>query len=821
MILKLGARNLLEKPGKAVATILVIAFAVAILFCIMSYNTSVQDYLYAVETANPGNSDITISYRSDGARIVNTESLAHLKDDFEYVVGALSIYGIYENDGNDSYIYLRGLDRNNIETLHKMEFVKGGIEDLKSRSDNVAISETTAKELGIDIDSELSITVMNVTKTFYVSAIAKDDGLFAKNSPYTVIGLNNGVTRFFGSEWGGLYSEIFIKLKDGVSATTTIDAIKAIPEYRNMKVDTSTDANEINRKADNLAAPVKIVGIAVIFLALMAVILLFATNERAKRVFISKMTSIGATKKQIAGITAVETSILAVIGSVLGVALAVLIYWLLLKWTIGTVMNFKLAFWKLMLSMISGIAVTMLAGFIPMLLGRRSSLRENLVASSKTKNKQKIILLICLLILIALALVLEFTTDGINAGYFGIVAFALIIIVVTAFSPMILTLLEKLAKRSKKPNLAFSIATLNTSRAQSSRRSMQIMSLGMTISMLLFVAWNLTTSIFSGLTAQFNEMILVTNIPADESLKNELEEVEGVRSAVLSIWQQAQFESQGEKHNLTILGAKEILDSIDFEYITQEEKTKEILAAGLSTDERYVFLDYAYTVLYGVGVGDSISLQIEDKTAEFKVGGILKSELFTGNYAVIAREQLSDAFGLPLFDTVMLFTDNAPETASLLRTTFADRNFFIVGAIESFEYEVDAFSSVFDLIGILAFIIASMVLASVISNTAVARIARFQERGQYLVAGMSKKTLFSIEVLEHILIAVVGAVLAFSLSAILTICLIDILLLLGVYLEYMFATLPALLVTVAIGLAYIIMPFVGNYKRSYTLQTRE
>ncbi|HKL94156.1 MAG TPA: FtsX-like permease family protein, partial [Clostridia bacterium] len=494
MILKLGERNLLEKPGKAIATILVIALAVAILFCVLSYNSTVQSYMHAVETSNSGNSDITISYRSDGARIVNTNSLNHLQNDFEYCVGALSIFGIYENDESDNYVYLRGFDRDSIETISEIEFVEGSIENLTARYDNVAVSETTAKELGLSLNSEISITVMNVTKTFYVAAIAKGGGLFAKNSPYTIIGINSGVTRFFSSEWGGLYSEIYIKLKDGVLLTSAIEAIKAIPDYHNMKVEKSIDNTAIDRKSSNLAAPVNIVGAAVIFLALVAILMLFATNEKSKRTFISKMTSIGATKNQVAGIIAVETAIFAVIGSLLGIAFAVVIFKLLLQWTLGSAITLPISFWKLIVSMTVGIIVTMLAGSIPMFLARRRSVRENLLATSKENNKQKLALFIFMSILLAVCLFFEFTIETATAGVYALIAFIVLILMVVMFSPMFLTLFEKITRHTQKCNKSLRIATLNLSRVQSSRRGVQILALGLTVSVMLFVAWNMTTT---------------------------------------------------------------------------------------------------------------------------------------------------------------------------------------------------------------------------------------------------------------------------------------------------------------------------------------
>ncbi|MDD4840077.1 MAG: FtsX-like permease family protein, partial [Clostridia bacterium] len=605
--------------------------------------------------------------------------------------------------------------------------------------------------------------------------------------------------------------------KDGVSVPSTIETIKGLAEYQNMKVEYSVDEKSIASKADTLTAPINLVGTAVVLLAISAIIVLFATNEKPKRTFISKMSSIGATKKQIAGIIMVETAMFAVSGSLIGGALAVLIYKFLLQWTLSSVMTYSVSIPNLLLSMSLGMIVSMFAGFLPMLLARRHSVRENLLATAKSNWKIKFVMFACILVSIIVCLVFEFILETASVGVFAIVAFLLIIVSIVIFSPTVLSVVERITKKLKKLSPEFKIATINLSRTQSSRRGIQIIALGMTVCVMLFVAWNVSTAIYATFTSEFSDMVLVSNVPTDETLSSEFEEISGVYAAFPVIWKRAKVQIAGAQRSINVLGTKEILNCADFEFVTDEQTTRNILAAGLDTDERYVFLDYSYTVLYGVKVGDHFTMTLEDKTAEFVVGGILKHELFTGNYMVVAREQMTDAFELPQFDTIMMFVDDVEKMTGELRVMYADRNFFVIGALDSFRYEIEAMDDVFALIGVLAFVITGMVAVSVVSNTIVSRTAKSKGRTQLLIAGMSKKGMFKEEIFEHLLTAIVAFVLSFGFSTLLTACLIDSLLLFEVYLDYVFALLPSLLVSAVMSIAYIIMPFVCNYKKHYSL----
>ena len=114
----LALKNLKEKIFKTIGMIIAVALSIVVLFCVFSFNGAVEKYLTSVETASCGNSDISITPKSDSAKISSLNE-AKSVEGVEYAVGILNFYG--ESDG--TYLNLVGLDKNDFELLHTLDVV--------------------------------------------------------------------------------------------------------------------------------------------------------------------------------------------------------------------------------------------------------------------------------------------------------------------------------------------------------------------------------------------------------------------------------------------------------------------------------------------------------------------------------------------------------------------------------------------------------------------------------------------------------------------------------------------------------------------------
>lgn len=228
MILGLAFKSLKSKPWRTVALIAAIALSVAMFFCMFSFEGAVYEYVYAVETADSGDSDIMISAKSGGDRIALVDPLYGV-DGVESVTATVSVYALMKRENAaDEYIRLRGFADGGITALGGVSLTSGG---LPSHSDDVVISEAMSEHFGLDVGDVVTVQGMTASGrsvNFFVSGIAENTGAFAADSPYVVLGHASRVSSVIIA--GTVYNEIFVHVADGADAAEVRDSIAALPE---------------------------------------------------------------------------------------------------------------------------------------------------------------------------------------------------------------------------------------------------------------------------------------------------------------------------------------------------------------------------------------------------------------------------------------------------------------------------------------------------------------------------------------------------------------------------------------------------------------
>lgn len=234
-----------------------------------------------------------------------------------------------------------------------------------------------AKNLSLKIGDKITVSVFNRSKDFYVTAICKNNGYFASDSPYKVVGLaRGGISSLIGSSLGNVYNKIYVKAKSGVSVSGLIDTIKNIAEYENMNVVQSIDMTLISQQTRSYSASIIISGVAVVLLVAGAIAVLFLLTTEQKRVLISKLTAIGASKKQLLGLFLTETGTLALGGLALGLCLSPLLLYILLEVTLGAANIFFVDAGLLIGAAVAVSAFTVVIGLVPYFIALKNQLRK-------------------------------------------------------------------------------------------------------------------------------------------------------------------------------------------------------------------------------------------------------------------------------------------------------------------------------------------------------------------------------------------------------------------------------------------------------------
>ncbi len=806
---KLAYKNISSKPLRSIATILAVAVVVAMVFCMLSFKGAVYDFIFATETSAKGNSDITISTNSSSDRITKIADPLKDMDGVEDIVPSLKLYALF----GDEYVQVRGFLAEQLDSLQEIDVVEGDISAMQGgkNSDNIIISQSASRHFALNVGDVMELVLGDKSITCIVGAISEQSGYFLNDSPYQVIGLTKQISKLItGSiDAKGLCNEIYITLKDGVDVNATIAKISSIDAYSQMLVSASQDESYIAEKTQSLTAPVVLAGGAVLLLGIAIIVLLFMMSESEKVAYISKLSVVGATKKQIFTIFLIESAILACVGTIIGSALAIGVFVGLLKLTLSKYVVFSISVGFLFGAGAIGLVTSMLSSLAPILRSFKGTIRENQLNSAKPSVLSRILpLLFAVLTVVSVAI--EFCVSEATAvmAVFGML-FALATLVTACAS--IMRLGAKIMGKAKLPSVK--LASLNLVRGKRFSRSVTMLTAGMTIAMMLFMAWSLTTTVFTSYVSEFTDMVFVTNIQASANAED-FKQVEGVADATKMVWKSGEILIDGDTKTMNILGSKDMLDIVDFEYIT----AKSVVNERISSDKPYVFVDIALQKLYGIQEGDRLEMTIEGQSHTVEVGGVLKHTLFSGNYIVASSEML-DAFFYQKADTILCVNDgDLDNTLGGLRARFAENNYYVISVLEAFRWDMDSMQSVFDLIGTLAVAVAIFIFAVTVASTLIGRGVAKRENVALLNAGMSKKDLLSAEFAEHSLIAFVAYVLSFATSVLLTSSLIHSLRLFGLYFEFMYEAWVVAVVGGVMSAGYALVPLAFNFKKGYTVK---
>lgn len=809
MTLSLALKSLKAKPLRTVASVLAVAVAVAMFFCMFSFESAVYRYVFEVETADFGDSDIMITAKSGGDRIALVQPLYDVEG-VESVTPTVSVYALtaFGDEEDKEYLRLRGFDEGGIAGLEGLEIIAG---DLELRSDDVVISKATAERFSLRVGDLLPVRGMTSggkQVNFYVGAIAENRGPFSADSPYTVLGSASRVSSLIIT--GTVYNEIYVTAEEGADLSELRERIAAMPEYASLTVSECLDEEYIATRARNIASPVTIAGAAVALLAVVAVALVFTAGVRDRRAYAAKLALVGATKKRIAALFATESAVTALLGAVLGSLLAVGVFALMIAVVLSSVTAFAVDALLLFAAAVTGAVTAFAASLYPLVKVFRSTARENLVGSVG-RRRAGVVTASALAAVTLVLLLVENLVPGAK-GVLSAVDLVLVIACAAAAAPVLVRALGKLLSRTNDPSLM--VAGMSAARERKASSASQILAVGMTVSMLLFTAWSLTTSVFSGFTAEFEKMILVTNVSA-ETDTSAFTSVDGVNSAHLMVWRQATLSADGiDARSVNVLGSADALGLVDFEYLTSRADAERALAEGK------VVLDRSMSELYGVKAGDTVRLDVDGTVREFEVGALVRHNLFNGGYVIVSAEALKEAYDLSP-DTVVLTADGDVESvAEEVRSRFADRNYYAVPALAAYEWDTKSLENVFDLIAALAFMLTALAFAVALAGAAAGRAYAGRTRSALLCAGLSKRGLLGAETAEQTLSAVCAFVFALPASALAALCLVNALSLFGLYFGFMYNVVAALAAGLAVLAAYALVPVVFGFKRGYDMRRR-
>ncbi|MDE6302194.1 MAG: ABC transporter permease, partial [Clostridia bacterium] len=507
----------------------------------------VYEYIYSTQTATSGRSDIVISTNSSSDRIINVATPLTALDGVENIIPSLSLYALLDGE----YVQLRGFEKEHFEDLQNIDVLEGSVSELDKNTDNIVISKATAKHYGLEIGGRISLSLGKQTATFYVGAIADESGYFLNNAPFLIIGRIEGMSRLLADiQVRQICNEIYIQVADGVDVDALIDKISAMEQYSKMLVRRTGDSGYIKEQADSLSAPVVLAGAAVLALGVAVIVLLFMMSENEKVSLISKYGIVGATKKQILGIFLSESALLACAGAVLGSALAVGVFTAILKLTLSPNIVFSISVLRLFGAALLGLVSAIISSVLPIARAFKGTIRQNQLGV-KPRSKAMRILCPVMIALTIVSVAIEFAVPAATA----VMAVISLVLILATLGVCLAPAMRSGARISEKiPNPSTKVAAINVRRDGRFARSVTMLGVGMTVSVMLFMSWAMTKSVFGDYVSSFSDMIFVTNVQSTvdaEQFKN----TDGVDYATKIVWQQGTLKSRNYDKTMNIIGS--------------------------------------------------------------------------------------------------------------------------------------------------------------------------------------------------------------------------------------------------------------------------
>ena len=758
---------------------------------------------------------VHITYSANGDKTASLDKVDAYSE-AQAAVGTLEFYWLF----NDEYVNLRGFEPGEISSLNKIDVLYGSIDNMAM--DDIVISKDCALHFGLRVGDTLKMAGMNkATHNFTVAAIADNTGYFCGGGPYVVIADVRCVSRLIVGISAEVYNNIYVKAADGVTNEQLMSALTADEAFKDLIVSLTVDLAKINQNATSFSAIISIIGVAVMVLAVLgiAVILLLSVNE--KRDYIARMSIIGASKKQIAAIFIIETVLVAILGLIIGVGFAAGLYALILFALTGGLSAFEIVAWKMIVCLVVAFVVTVAFALFPIFKAFKGSVRENIVDTDK-KSPVKYIILGVAGGLWVITFILSFLVQPI-AGYMGLAAMLLGILMLIIGAPMVLVAITSAIAKKKDVKIEVKMASVGISRNKQGVQAGRLLVIGLVVAMLMFTAWRMTSSVFTGYLDQMSDMVTVANIK--DSDVDVLKDTEGVKEIKALIWGRGSAILKGKDVSLNFMACEDGgIDLFQVECLTDRKEIEEKLASG----KPYIFLDLAMQKVYGVKVGDKIDVTYQGKTKEFEIGGLCSSMLFVGKYAMVSTSAMYNEFGASS-NIIMIRCQqgvNPEEVVGRIRSEYAgNHNYYALSIKTAYSFDIKFIDHLFLMIGILAIIISLMAAISLSATDIVAHGVRLPERQTLLIAGMAKKSLFRSEFIEHIMLAGIIMVIAFIGVFITYAALLNAVILFGMFISNAWSIFFAnfwIVVIVAFGMSafYSLMPIIFGYKKQYKLRAK-
>ncbi|MDD4316656.1 MAG: hypothetical protein PHC84_05810 [Clostridia bacterium] len=752
MVFKLAFKNIIKNKFRTAAIIITVALSCVLLFFSLIYNRLAVGQFMETRVIEAENADLRLAYTAgSSSRIITVNPLSDFQTEFVFVAGVLDLYGSATLNEEHIYINLRGATEQNIDRLNDLTYVAE--QDRAMRKHELVISQETAEEYGLRLNSSVKITVGTKQKLFSVGKIAEHHPCFDTPGAVVMYGIESFISEYFwAGGFGRVYNKIFIKTLDGVNLDDLGKRITAIEEYEGYSVEETGKDEALKRNAQQISLPISIAAAGCLLLAVFLVYMIFSAGVKKRTELISRLKSIGARNSFITAIFMLECVIYIIFGAGLGY----LCNNALFSQYLPKIISFDSAdvFYRNMMlaSSAASATVVFVVSLLPILKTRGVAVRTSFATAKNTVWKSNIYIFVlgvaCLIT--AACLCIPYRLDGAR----GISALLLGIAGILFVAPYAARYLAKALQKLFNWGTAH-LALKNVENERGLASTLRVLVAGMILCITISSAANITYNLSIQAVDDIDSDIVVENIRAQtDSSINTVKDIEGIYDVYAFSRKKIDIVLDGRKTYIYMIGISP--DNLDFIKNTGNISSRDEIKNSL-TEKKGLMLDVSYSKLYGVGVGDEIGVTMNGITKQIAVTGFYYSYLHVGRTGVMSNELMSELFEVPLFDSLVCkTTKDVEETVSMIRTSLGTYNVMAYNKSAAFAFYIGIIKTLVDFSNIFSLFIILVCIFGVIANILNSREERKTSFYQLYSMGVSRTRLFLCELIESMTVLLVA-----------------------------------------------------------------
>ena len=755
-MVKLILKGSFSRPVGAVATVLIVALMVILLYSAFNFQGLSYDYFLGEKDCEAGSSDIIVSKSGIGASLIPIGAIKN-RTDIDYAIGSLALYCMYNGRNGEEAIYLRAFEKNEIDILHNIyPLYPKSKEPSKILMDSVIISKAFADSKGLTVGDKIELSILGKTAPFYVEIIAENNGYFY-NNPNVIVGVNDYVSTLMNWPIGKIYNKIYISVNNKHNVQAIIDSISQDPTYLKTEVKLSFDETERKEKISMYTMLFNFAVAAIIALALLMVYKLYQLMFYKKIENTIKLKVIGLSIKKIILIYALESLILTFLGSLVGVLTAVPLLKIIVNKTVPNMTISTFSLLNAFIAFILGIIIPLLISLFPIINSTKRSIRENMSFSKSPRKGSRLIVSLILVFASIVLIILEKTIIPIK-GVLGLTNAIIVPITFMIIMPTISFFLGQLLRKSKNRNVFLSSIYIGKNESLNISTQLLITS----IILAIFFA-NILGLIFTHtnnyLKYAEDKLLIVNSGSLSKNDLLSLKDLPGITEVIPTLEIQGQSTFKNEKKSVYTVGINGH-DLSSFFDIAPSANIEE-LETKLSESANYIVISNTYRHTQNLSVGDTFSLEYKNIKKDYEIIGFISTNYKNGNIAFVNRIILSDDFSLDNQNLIYLTSSSLTESKLSVSNLLSGHNIQVVKLNSVVEPLVKANSSLLNFLRAFGFFILFMVFSGVIINTLMSRAQRKTDTIKILLLGVSKKQFLLNSFLEGIFASIPAMFLGF------------------------------------------------------------